>query len=336
MPYFSFVSGQVRAQESRLLSTSQVDRMVGAKSVEEAFRVLVESNYAEFIDEQANVNDFYSIIRQGLFETKELLMKGSENDFGLRFLWIQFDVNNLKRALKARIIDGESSITEFSDRMGYSNLAMLSQAELEALVFQHQNHRRIPFVIHSVVERAEAIYEENDKNFLYVEYALDKAMAEFFMSLRNERAPSPFLQKLVRHWIDRINFRNLSRSILIRKDSVPYEAWLEGGNIAFYAVAKIKSAAELAKYAERTKFQMVASEIKEDDPVGSIKAIERELDRYYYDFLKWESIGEGPCLAVLINYFEQRMKNAQTLRLIMYGKFNGLEKETIYKLLSEI
>lgn len=336
MPYFSFVSGQVRAQESRLLSSAQIDRMVGAKTLEDAFRVLVESNYAEFIDEQTTVQDFYSIIRQGLMETKDLLMKGSENDLGLRFLWIQFDVNNLKRALKARVIDGASGIEDFSDKAGYSNLAMLSQAELEALVFQRQNHRRIPFVIHSVVERAEAIYEQHDKNFLFVEYALDKAMSEFFMDLRNERAPSSFLQKLVRHWIDRINFRNLARSILIRKEVLPYEAWLEGGNIAFYAVEKIKTPLELAKYAERTKFQMVAAEIKEDDPVGSVKAIERELDRFYYDFLKWESIGEGPCLAVLINYFEQRMRNAQILRLIMYGKFNGLEEDTIYKLLAEV
>ncbi len=335
MPYFSFVSGQVRAQESRLLNQAQIDRMVGAETPEEAFRVLVESNYAEFIDEETTVKDFYTIIRQGLFETKDLLMKGSENDEGLRFLWLQFDINNIKRALKAKILEGKTGIETFSENEGYSNLAMLSQKELEEVVFGGHTHRRIPFTIYAVVEQAENIYKEAD-NFLAVEFALDKAMGEFFMDLRNERVKDHFLQKLVRHWIDRVNFRNLSRCVLIRGTEVPKETWITGGNVAYYAVERVHSADELSKYMLRTKFNKAAEQIDKDDPVGSIYAIERELDRYYYDFLKWESLGSGPGLAVLINYFERRMRNAQVLKLIMYGKFNGLTSEQIYDLLERL
>lgn len=335
MPYFSFVSGQVRAQESRLLSQAQIDRMVGAENSDEAFRVLVESNYAELIDEETTVKDFYKIISQGLYETKDLLMKGSENDMGLRFLWVQFDVNNLKRALKAKILEGQTGIADFSDEAGYSKLGMLNQQELERVVFEGETHRRIPFMIYAVVENAEAIYKETG-NFVQVEYAIDKAMGEFFMDLRDERVQDPFLKKLVRHWIDRINFRNLSRSILIRGTEVPKETWLNGGNVAYYAVEKVHNADDLAKYMFRTKFSKASDHIDGDDPVGSIYAIEKELDSYYYDFLKWEALGSGPGLAVLINYFEQRMRNAQILKLIMYGKFNALSADQIYDLIERL
>ena len=45
---YAYAVGRVRAMETRLLDRSKIDRMVEAKSAEEALKVLGESEYAEY------------------------------------------------------------------------------------------------------------------------------------------------------------------------------------------------------------------------------------------------------------------------------------------------
>lgn len=337
MTDFAFISGQIRAQESRLLTQAQIDRMVGAESADEAFAVLVESNYAEFIDEATTARDFHQIVEQGLFETKEMILSGTNNEIGLWFLWLQYDVNNLKRALKARILEEATTLKDFVENNGYSRMGMIDQSEIEDVVFRGESHRRLPFVIHMAVQNAEKIYQEK-KDFRFVEYALDKAMGEFFMDLRNNRVTqdNDFIKHLVRHWIDGINVKNMARSLIIRDEQVPEESWIQGGNTSYFDAEKIKDVATLMQNLSRTKYAKYFVETSQSDTVDLLYQIEKATDHYYLDFLRWENLGANPSLVVPISYFERRLHNAKVIKLIMYAKMNGLSSEKIYEQLTHL
>lgn len=334
----SFVSGQVRALEAKLLQPNQLDRMVGAPNFDAAFSVFLELQYAEYIDQDTKATEFESIIETGLYETKELLQKGAgqyeaqEQHQPLNFLWLPHDVNNLKRALKLKLVEGATELLSFTPQNGFSQLGIQNKHGIEEAVFRNHAPIGLPLVIFTVVQKAEQIYREADE-FLQVEYALDKALGEFFFDLR-ERVGTTFFKKLVRHWADITNFRHAARSLLMRGAIVPKETWVSGGNIAYYDIEKCKTLEELMSYTQRTKFAPVVSLISDNDPTESMYAIERYLDHFYMDYLKWEALGASERLSVLIHYFERRVRNAQMLKFVMYGKFHGLDADTIYKRLA--
>lgn len=337
MTDYSFITGQIRAQESKLLTQAQIDRMVGAGSADEAFGVLVESNYAEYIDESTTVKDFHQILEQGLFETKEMILKGTNNEQGLWFLWLQYDINNLKRALKAKLLEGATELTNFTDGNGYSRLGMIDQREIEEVVFRSAAHRRIPFVIHAAVQNAEKIM--NDKgDFVFVEYALDKALGKFFMDLRNNRIKdnTVFVKRLVRHWVDGINVKSLTRGLVIREEMPPEESWLVGGNVAYFDAQKIKDTAGLVQYLSRTKYSKYLEEVDASDAEGLLYKIEKATDQYLLEYLRWENLGASPGLVIPISYFERRLHNSKVIKLIMYAKMNGLSTEKIYEQLEHL
>mgnify|MGYP000123776905 CR=1 FL=1 len=132
---FLFLAGRIRALQSKLLSDSQIERMIGAATATDAFRVFSELQYAEYVSANVGINDFESIIDQGLQETKSLIISGTENAPEFQYIWKQFDVNNFKRALKEKLIDGATSITNFSAENGYDPLANISKSDIEAAVF---------------------------------------------------------------------------------------------------------------------------------------------------------------------------------------------------------
>ena len=86
------ICGQVRGLAPKLLSSGQIDRMVGAATAEDAFRVLTELQYADYIDQDTELSDFDAIITQGLHETRQLLGSGAGDHPGLDFLWLGLSV----------------------------------------------------------------------------------------------------------------------------------------------------------------------------------------------------------------------------------------------------
>jgi vacuolar-type H+-ATPase subunit C/Vma6 len=161
MSKIAFLSGQLQALESKLLTVSRLDRMIGAKTSEDAFRVLVELQYSEYFDDKTRATDFTRIIEQGLLETKKMILDGVGNDPAIEFLFRRFDLNNLKRAFKLRFLENETSIEDFSEENGFSPLGELSKEELFDLVFQNKEINKLPKEFLEVASQAELIIKKN-------------------------------------------------------------------------------------------------------------------------------------------------------------------------------
>lgn len=329
------IGGQVNALSAKLLNSAQIDRMIGANTAEDAFRVLTELQYADYLDQSTKLSDFDQIMSQGLKETHNLLLSGAQDHPGLDFLWLRFDVNNLKRALKAKWLENESVIVQFKEDKGYSQLGKVSLVDLNRLVFEGKLSGSFPYQILEVVPLVPSLMGKN-QDFRVVEFALDKAYFQHLNAVATQ-LQDDFISDFFTFLVNLTQTRNLARSVLTIKEPIPASGWLPFGHLNYDKVGKISSYEDLVRAIRMTEFGSIFDAIsdKDTDTVKMLK-IEEGLDKAYSQFLTSEATGSLDSPAVLINYFRQRLHNARVLKLIMYGKLNGLEADKIYKLIETV
>ncbi len=324
------ICGQVRGLEPRLLNVNRLDRMVGAVDAEAAFSVLSELQYSDYLDQETEVTDFDRIIGQGLFETKELLQSGLNDHPGMDFLWLQSDLNNLKRALKQKLVENKTSLSDFGTDEGFSKLGNLTETDLNQIVFEKRPSGSIPYQLIESVNRAEDIFNKTE-DFRFVEYDMDEAYFHHLKAVAQESGDD-FLQELCTMLANINQVRTIARSVLVNREAVPPEGHLPYGHFARDKASKIETFEELARQARMTELGRIFDEIEESDSDSEkLVKLERGLDHYYQDWLNREATGSIDSIAVLINYFERRMRNAQLIKFVMYAKFHGLDTDTIYK-----
>jgi len=335
MGSFLFVNGQIRAMESRLLTPERLDRMVGAATPEDAFRVLVELQYARYFDEVVKPQDFSAILEKGLLETKDLVVSGTDNHAGLRFIWKRFDLNNLKRAYKLKLLENKESLSEFTEENGFCALGEISARDLEKLVFKGELPEGFPKEYAKAVANIETVYQQTE-SFRSVESLLDQAHFAFLSGLAF-RSGSSFMKELFNLTVDATNFRMILRSILILEEPLHEETFIPYGSFKWEDVSKIQTEESLWKWAKDTRFYDLLKKFKDTD-LGEDKVliIEKALDGIMNEFLHEAQFGAIDTIQVPLAYFEKRLQNAKMIKFIMFAKFHGLDTETIYKTLKKI
>lgn len=336
MNSFLFLAGRIRAKESELLTMPQAERMIGATSLESAFRVLTELPYAQFIDKETHVSDFLEIINQGLHETKALLISGTDNHPALDFIWKEFDTNNLKRALKEKFIEGASVVGEFTESNGYAPFGSLTTSDLNELVFgitQNAEPSMFPDVYTEALAQAETIYKENG-TFQPVEFLLDRAHFEYLMSLA-KKIKNSFLKKYIRILADECNSKTILRFILTETKTLP-DAFVPFGSFDAQDVvdAKIKDLDTFLEFLRDLDLiytvDACRSYRKKEGDQHFLAFYERLLDKNKQTFLINAEAGEIETIQIPMVYFMRRVQNARVLKFIMFAKMYGLASEQIY------
>ncbi len=328
---YLFISGQIRAQESKLLNVNRLDRMIGADSPEAAFRVLSELQYSEVLDEGASSQSFDKVITKGLVETKDMIERSVSEKSGLFFIWLRFDINNIKRALKEKFLERQKELTEYTQDKGYSLLGTISKKELEQLVFKNKNLEGVDKRLIKIIKSADSILEQHDNEFRFVEYALDQA----YFQILNSFKKSGFLKKLFFYLVESSNFRNFSRTFFVSKDDLPKEAWISFGDFSYSDIKKIKTFSDFIEFTKRTRFREVGEDLTEENDTTNLIIIEKYLDKCYRQFLEESTLGEISSVAIPFAYFEKRLQNSRLLKFIMFAKFNGMSSKEIYKTLEK-
>jgi len=324
-----FLCGRLRALESRLLDKNKLDRMIGAASADDAFRVLTELQYSEYFDESVRPADFEKIIESGLLETKKMIAEFAEN-CGLEFLWQKFDINNLKRAAKIKFLEQKNSIKNFSENGGFSLLGNFSKQKIEEIIFQ-KNLKNLPEILATACENAEKNWKKN-QDFREIENIFDRA---HFANLQKiaKKLRSKFLKNFFEIIVDSANFVALARSILIFQKNLAKKFWIAGGNFNFCEIEKIDNFADFEKWAAKTKFANFTKKIAEFSDEEKIYKIEKRADIFYKNFVRENAAGQYGTIQIPINYFEQRLANARMIKFVMSAKINGMPPEKIYKVL---
>jgi len=314
---------------------NRLDRMIGAASPEDSFRVLVELQYAEYFDELTQAQDFSRIIQQGLQETKHLLVEGTQGHPGLEFLWLEFDLNNIKRALKLKYLEGASGIDSFEEKDGFSSLGNLSSESLASAVFEDRFSDNFPVAFVDVIRQTESILEANDRHFRFVEFACDQA---YFLQLNTlvQRVKAPFLKNLFALKADQANLRMIARNILLFEEDFPAGMLIPFGSVVASEWHAVRDLSTFIKKFQQTADWKIGDCLSEDaSPEQNVHALEKAFDQAYSQFLREAQEGEIDSISVVFNYFERRLQNARLLKFVMFSKFHGLSPDAIYKTLQQ-
>ncbi len=310
---YTYASARVKALETTLLSETHVERLLGAKSVPEAFKVLQDTFLAPHLHEHEKSN-LGKALDAAITETKRFLSSVAPDPELLDVLWLKYDFYNLRTIVKGTRAGWEpEQIAETCFATGkYTPEALLKA------------------------------YEENTLNYLsrHLGKAADKMRTEeniaqiditaniyYFKAIQEiaERKHDPFVHEFVKLLIDLFNVKTALRGIHL-KDAGVTAPHIPGGRFQHKDLETEKQILE--QFAALGGEEWWKAAIDEYKETGDHALIEKASDEYIIKFLKERSYTLSSPVP-LFSYFTARKNNVQLVAGIITEKEAGLSEGEI-------
>ena len=312
------ISARVRAMENRLVTRERMERMVEARSDDEAVKVLAECGYEELPAlTNRGLDELLSAARAALYRE----LGGAVPDKRLVELFqMKYDYHNAKVLIKAQA-------------MGLDEARLLSQGgryDPQRLRedFLRDDLRDWGEVFRQAVLRArEVLSATGDPQ--QADLVLDRACFQEMESLARA-CGSAFLQGYVRLSVDAANLRAAVRAARMGKGSeFLNQILLPGGNVSERALAGARPEELAERFRSGPLAQAAALGAARTQPdSGPLTEFERLCDNAVTGYLASASrvpFGEE----TVIGYLYAREAEITAVRIIMAGRMAGLDGETI-------
>lgn len=302
---------RIRALEQGLLSVTDIERMLGAKTLSEAFSVLDDFGFSAFVSSDRETMNFEHVLESGLLETKEFFDHLSDSHL-LEILFLPADLHNAKLLVKG-VRKNISPEETASLLLPYGSISI---ADLSLALSGKGKHWITP-----LLQTAQKAESEKD-----AEFALERGVFRE-METRANTSKDPFIKGFVQRLID---IQNIKRFVRGEKDI------LLGGSF----LPKVWASENLEMFVARTSSTHWGSAIT--DGVGSFEKtgrwtrLEFLLDIELFEYLKVSSRGVIDGFAPLFAYFWRKERNARVIRSILVSHKNGLSEPEIRSAFSHL
>ena len=316
------ISARVHAMEGRLLTRERVERMLSARTLEDAARVLSECGYGDFpVRSPAAIEAALDQARLELFAE---LRRFAPEPRLVDVFCIKYDYHNAKVLLKAAAV-GRDPGPLLLDAGRYP-AGQLREA------FEKGDLERFSEPFRQAVGQArEVLSSSGDPQA--ADFILDRAYyAEMLQAA--QASGSSFLEGYVRLSIDNANLRALVRSLRMGKGpDFLKRALLSGGNVPPDRLLTA-GGGELPTLFARTPLEEAAQAGAEALGGGPLTQFERLCDNALTAYLSQARrvpFGEHP----LIGYLYAKENELTAIRVILTGRLARLDTETIRERLRE-
>ncbi|MEQ2456406.1 V-type ATPase subunit [Flavonifractor hominis] len=318
------ISARIRAMENRLVTRERMERMLEARSDDEALKVLAECGYEELPAlTNRGLDEMLSKARQALYRE----LKGAVPDRRLvEVFQIKYDYHNAKTLVKAAALGIEA------DRLlmdgGRWSAAQIHEA------FQRDSLRDFtdPFR-RAVVQAKEVLSAGGDPQL--ADFVLDAACYEE-MRAAAEGTGSAFLQGYVRLLIDATNLRSAVRAARMGKGSeFLSQVLLPGGNVEVRTLTDRRGGDLATVFRGGPLSEAAAAGAALTAPgSGELTGFERMCDDAVMAYLTQARripFGEQ----AVAGYLYARETEATAIRTILSGRMAGLDADIIRERLRE-
>ena len=318
------LSTRVRAMETRLVTRERMERMLDARTDEEAVKILTECGYEELPAlTNAGLDDLLSKARAALY--RELSAAAPDRRV-VELFQMKYDYHNAKVLVKAAAMGAEP------DRMLMEGGRWSPDSIRDA--FQRDSLRDFSEPFRQAVLRArETLNAGNDPQ--RADFVLDRA---YFAEMADtaKAVGSPFLQGYVRLLIDAANLRSAVRAARIGKGpDFLREVLLPGGNVDVSVLSSGRGADLAAVFRAGPLGEAAAAGAALTSPgSGELTAFERMCDdavMHYLEGARLIPFGEQS----VIGYLYARESEFTAIRTILSGRMAGLDSDTIRERLRE-
>ena len=312
------ISARIRAMENRLLTRERMERMLDARTDDEAAKVLTECGYGELTAlTHAGLDELLSAARAALY--KEL--KGAVPDKRLVDVFqMKYDYHNAKTLIKAAAVGAEP------DRLlmegGRWTAAQIKEA------YQRDNLRDFtdPFR-QAIVQARELLNGGNDPQL--ADFVLDRACYADMADIA-ARSGSAFLAGYVRITVDTANLRSVVRTLRMGKGTEFLTGVLfRGGNVDTGRIlSAVSSGGSIEEIYTASALREAAAAGAAAIAGGRLTHFEKLCDDAVTDYLagaRYVAFGEAP----VIGYLAAKENEFTAVRIIMNGRMAGLDADTI-------
>ncbi len=321
---YLYISARIHAMENKLLTRERMERMLTARSAEEAAKVLSECGYGDFPSLTPDaIERTLDAARLSLFAE---LRRAAPDPAIVDVFCIKYDYHNAKVLLKAEAT-GQSPDELLLDAGRYP------AARLKEDYVQGDLSRYSAAFAQAVTQARELLASSGDPQA--ADLLLDRAYyAEMLAAARSAR--SSFLEGYVQLSIDSANLRSVVRAARMgRGPDFLRRVLLPDGNVKTDRLLSAGTGgADLAGLFAHTYLTAAAQEGAEAMRGGSLTQFERLCDNALTAYLsqgKRVAFGEHP----LIGYLYAKENELTTIRIILTGRLAGLDAETIRERLRE-
>ena len=318
---YLFISAYLRAQEPKMLGREKIDRMLSAKSAEDAARVLEECGFGTFDTVSATALEEKIAARRAGYMAE--LARMCPDIRVVDAFRVKYDYHNAKVLVKS---GGEV-------RKLLSSAGRLDPEKL-ADAFRDDAFSGFPPVLTAAIREARDVLARTGDPQL-ADFVLDQAYFREFMML-TEACKSPFLIGYGKLSADCANLKTAVRAARMGKDETfCRRAFVPAGEVSVESLERKLAAGEgIASLYEGTVLAEAARAGEEALAGGRMTRFERECDNAMVAYLngaKLAGFGEK----VVIGFICALENELSSARIVLTGLLNGLDEQVIRERLRE-
>ena len=320
---FLFISTRLRALEGRMLTRERRERMLEARSNEDAAKVLSECGYEGL--EPLTAQGLEDSLRRARNDAFSELAELSPNPQIIDVFRIPYDYHNAKALVKCAVSGQEP------ERMLMDAGRIPAEKMQEAL--RKNELAELPEAMQAAIPQAQEVLAatgDPQKS----DFVLDRACYEELQAMANTSG-SDFLKDYVAMRIDIANLKAAVRSIRMEKNAeFMGNVLLPGGTIEPGLISAAASAGNPLESVFTGALQEAAALGDQTAKGGPQTAFERTCDDVLVRFLQQSRMtpfGDS----VLISYAAAKENDISAARIIMSGRLAGVPTESIRERLRE-
>lgn len=309
---YLFISTRLRALENRMLTRERMERMLEARSNEDAAKVLSECGYEGL--EPLTAQALERSLAQGRDSTFSELAAMSPSPQIVDIFRMKYDYHNAKVLVKSAA-SGQDGSRLLIDAGRYP-------AQSFQMAFQKEELGELSDTLQkAVVQAKETLAATGDPQ--RSDFVLDRAYYKELGQVA-EASGSEFLQAYVRLMIDGANLKSAVRTIRMHKDLEFLNAVImDGGNVSRNRIASAVTTGSSLESTFTGSLQNAAALGDSISKGGSQTAFERACDNALGTFLQGSRMtpfGES----VLIAYAAAKENEITAARIILSGRLSGV------------
>jgi V/A-type H+-transporting ATPase subunit C len=315
---YLFLSSYIHAKEPKLVGGARLDRMLEAKTPEDALKVLEECGWpASDGTGMENLERLLADRREAVFKDMSSLAPDPKI---VDLFRLKYDYHNAKVLMKAAAsgVDAEEILSE-SGRIPPKKLI---EAVLEG------NPGDLPRALaEAYADASDTLSRTSDPQI--ADFIMDRAYLDEYLSLANKTGSS-FMKGYGVLLVDTANLRSVVRAYRMKKDAeFLRKALVSGGTVdAGQILSAYDSPADVLNVFKGTGLEKVLEEAERAMGGGRLTLFEKLCDEVLSEYMsraKMESFSEKP----LIRYLWAVEAEISAVRIIMAGHYNGLPAESI-------
>lgn len=317
-----FANARAKAKEGTLLSRERLQRMLEAKSLTEAVRILLEVNYAGGLVPDGD--DFYSLLVEEERLVTAFVRETAPKGAGFECFFLRNDYHNIKVLFKAKY----AKISDISGMIlpdgNYTFAYIKERFELGKLDMS-------PY-LSAAVKNIETAFETATGSPRIIDTELDKALYREINSILSKGADR-YIKQYFTAFTDTTNVASFLRSMKIGANfSFFEEGFLEGGEIALSDFAACGADISKAKkMLDKTAVKDYFDKISEED----FAAYETAQDNY---LLKIFAVNKTDMFSVapILGYYLAKLNEIKVIRVVLVCIKNGVPEGEMRKRVREL